>query len=199
MDGLAPADLFAGFNVLLFIGMCVAVYYDRFIVYRGRENIIEFFLYAIVVMSAIGIAWLLLRAFRFSGILLLLMEVGILMHFAGGLVHMDGARLYDHFFVGIRYDKYVHFTNSLIGALMLRDFFRRTDMHVPRFEAFIVVLIVLGFGAGIEIVEYVVTKTVPRNGVGGYDNNMQDLIANLAGGLCHAAIWKVRVIRERFS
>jgi hypothetical protein len=44
-----------------------------------------------------------------------------------------------------------------------------------------VLLVVLGLGAVIEIVEYVVVLTVPRNGVGGYDNNMQDLIANLCG------------------
>jgi hypothetical protein len=43
------------------------------------------------------------------------------------------------------------------------------------------VLVVLGLGAIIEIVEYIVVLTVPQNGVGGYDNNMQDLLANLAG------------------
>ena len=34
-----------------------------------------------------------------------------------------------------------------------------------------------------EIVEYGVVLTVPNNGVGGYDNNMQDLIANFCGSI----------------
>jgi hypothetical protein len=40
---------------------------------------------------------------------------------------------------------------------------------------------VLGLGTLVEIVEYLVTLTVSVNGVGGYDNNMQDLISNLIG------------------
>jgi hypothetical protein len=48
-------------------------------------------------------------------------------------------------------------------------------------QGLVIILIVLGVGAFIEISEYIVMKTVPGNGVGGYDNNMQDLMANLAG------------------
>ena len=56
---------------------------------------------------------------------------------------------------------------------------------------FFVFLIVLGLGAIVEIFEYGVTKTVPHNGVGDYDNNMQDLLGNCAGGLLY--VWMTSV------
>lgn len=187
-------DIFAAFNILLFILMCTFVYYDRFIAYRGRENILEFFIYAVLIMAAILITWYALRSYRFSTRLLLLIEAGILMHFSGGLIHPGGVRLYDHIFFGIRYDKYVHFTNSFFGALVVKDFFDRRQMKLYNFKVFIVILVVLGFGAVIEIAEYVVTKTVPHNGVGDYDNNMQDLISNLMGGLFFVFLERFRTV-----
>jgi hypothetical protein len=44
-------------------------------------------------------------------------------------------------------------------------------------------LIALGLGSIIEICEYVVTLTIPQNGVGGYDDNLRDLAANATGGM----------------
>jgi len=185
-------DVFVAFNVVLFSFMCVFVYYDRFIVYRGKENIMEFFVYAVLIMGAIFFAWRALRSYPFSVPILLLIELGILMHFAGGLVQLNGTRLYNNLFFGLRYDKYVHFCNSLFGALVVKDFFDRRKMKLYNFTSLTVILIVLGFGSAIEIVEYAVTKTVHNNGVGGYDNNMQDLIANLTGGLAYCSIEQVR-------
>jgi hypothetical protein len=49
---------------------------------------------------------------------------------------------------------------------------------------------VLGVGAIIEIAEYIVTLTVEHNGVGSYNNNMLDLIANLFGSLFAIAFVK---------
>jgi uncharacterized membrane protein YjdF len=190
--GLMNVDIFVAFNVLLFSFMCVFVYYDRFIAYRGAEHVIEFFAYAVLIMGVIFISWRALRSYPFSNSLLLLIELGILMHFAGGLVQLHGTRLYNNYFFGLRYDKYVHFCNALFGAFIVKDFFDRRKMKLYSFTSLVVVLIVLGFGSVIEIVEYVVTKSVPHNGVGGYDNNMQDLIANLAGGLVYGFIEQVR-------
>jgi len=34
----------------------------------------------------------------------------------------------------------------------------------------------------VEVIEYFVCATIPGNGVGSYDNNMQDLAANFLGG-----------------
>jgi len=197
-SGIKDTDFFMAFNVVLFIFMCIFVYYDRFISYRGRENILEFFLYAVLITATIITAWFALRQYAFRSWLLVLIEVGILMHFAGGLVQLHGSRLYDSVFFGLRYDKYVHFMNSFFGTLIVKDFFDRRKMKLYDFESVTVVLIVLGFGALIEIAEFFVTKTVTHNGVGDYDNNMVDLISNLAGGLAYMLIARMRTLLVGF-
>jgi putative membrane protein len=105
----------------------------------------------------------------------------ILIHFAGGIVHIDQKRLYDNIFFSIRFDKYAHFINSLIGAILVDRVLHYLDFRMKMLQGLVIILIVLGVGAFIEISEYIVMKTIPGNGVGGYDNNMQDLIANLSG------------------
>jgi len=115
--------------------------------------------------------------------LLVLFEIGILMHFAGGLIHFGGARLYDHVYFHIRYDKYVHFTNALFAALGVQELFRINRLPITGFTRLAIFWIALGLGSAIEICEFVVTLTIPQNGVGGYDDNMRDLIANACGGM----------------
>jgi hypothetical protein len=174
-------DIFILVNIVLFILMCIFAYYDRFISYRGSENVLEFFIYAVFILLAVASGWIYFRTYRWSLWEVSLIEIGIIMHFSGGLVHIDGQRLYDNIFFLIRYDKYVHFINSFIAAMITSRLLKSFDFKMPRFEGLVIILIVLGGGAIIEIIEYMVVLTVPGNGVGGYDNNMQDLMGNLAG------------------
>lgn len=52
----------------------------------------------------------------------------------------------------------------------------------------------------VEIVEYLVTLTVVNNGVGGYDNNTQDMIANLAGSICCVVVLRIRdMVRDKMN
>jgi hypothetical protein len=51
-----------------------------------------------------------------------------------------------------------------------------------------VLLVVLGLGAVVEIVEYFVVLTVAHQGVGDYHNNLQDLVANLVGASTHLLV-----------
>jgi uncharacterized membrane protein YjdF len=106
------------------------------------------------------------------------------MHFSGAFVQIDGARLYDAHVFGIQYDKYVHFVNSFSATLLVSRLFQIQHIALTRVNNVFLMLVVLGMGAIIEIVEYMVVLTVPNNGVGGYDNNMQDLMANFCGALC---------------
>jgi hypothetical protein len=174
-------NIFILINIVLFILMCIFVYYDRFVAYRGAENVLEFYIYAVFLLFAIAAGWIYLRTYRWSLLELSLIEIGIIMHFSGGLVHINDHRLYDNVFILIRYDKYVHFINSFIAAMITNRLLKFLDFRMNRYKGLVIILIVLGGGAVIEIIEYIVVKTVPGNGVGGYDNNMQDLIANLAG------------------
>jgi len=189
-------DVFTAGNVALFLVMCIAVYYDRFLQYRGRGNLHEFAIYAGIILSLIAVAWLYLRQFHFSNAMLVVVQLGILVHFAGAFLPIDGGRLYDAYVFGIRYDKYVHFLNAFVAAVVVSHVFDRIRAHLPFVRGLAVLLVVLGLGAVVEIVEYVVMLTVPNAGVGGYDNNMQDLIGNLLGGTLFVVLDCVRRSRR---
>ncbi len=176
------ADYFAGFNTILFLIMCWTVYYDRLVEFRGKGNIHEFFLYACAILTTIIVIWYFLRKLSFPTWLLVFVEIGIFLHFAGGFVQIDHGRLYDAHMLGIRFDKYVHLFNSMAGAALTYHLLHKTGSTSPLLSI-LVILTVLGAGAIVEIIEYLVSLTVTTNGVGSYDNNMQDLIANLVGTL----------------
>jgi len=176
-------DVFVAINTVLFIVKCLITTYPRFISKYGSEYLTEFFVYAVGIITLIYIFWLVFREYPFDTTMLVILEFGILVHFAGALVTIDGVRLYDSNFWGIGYDKYVHFVNSFVCAMLIRRLFiikRNTMNHIT---SIFILLTVLGLGGIIEIVGYGVVLTIQHNGVGGYDNNMQDLIANFCGGL----------------
>jgi uncharacterized membrane protein YjdF len=174
-------DVFAGFNLALFVVLCASRYYDRFILYIGRDNLSEFFIYAAVILAGIGLLWSVFRRYEFPPVLLIVLQVGILMHFAGAFVLVGEGRLYDVHLAGIRYDKFVHVVNACGAAVLVHRLFQIQGIALTSINAVFLFLVVLGLGAVIEVVEYAVVLTVPGNGVGGYDNNMQDLIANAIG------------------
>jgi hypothetical protein len=179
--GISIFDIFIIVNIMLFVLMCIFVYYDRFVVYRGSEHVLEFYVYAMFIFFYITIIWICFRKYSWSLWEVFLIEIMILIHFAGGFVHIDQKRLYDNVFFSIRFDKYAHFINSFIGAILVARVLHYLDFKMKMLQGLVIILIVLGVGAFIEISEYIVMMTVPGNGVGGYDNNMQDLMANLAG------------------
>lgn len=185
-------DFFGAFNLGLFTWMCHFVYYQRFIDYRGAGNIDEFFTYALFIIVAIGIGWWYFRRFNFPTSILFLLQLGILIHFMGGLLPIQDGRLYDTIILRIRFDKYVHSFNSFVAALLIHHLFKILKVHLPCIRNFVILMFVLGLGATIEIIEYIVLLTVPDSGVGGYHNNMQDLLANLAGGLFFIFVQKIK-------
>ena len=186
-------DTFALVNIFFFLIMCYLVYYDRFISYRGLANIHEFFFYATVIISVIIIAWYKFRYLHVRLGLLVLIEIGILMHFSGAFIEVDGHRLYDSRFFDIRYDKFVHFTNALISTFITLHIFSKRGIKDSNFTLLLAVLTVLGLGAVVEMVEYVVTLTVEHNGVGAYNNNMLDLVANFFGSIFAVILYKYKL------
>jgi hypothetical protein len=180
---LKNTDVFVSLNAALFAVMCAVVYYDRFLQYRGRGNIHEFFIYSIAILATIACAWIYLRRFRFRTAMLVLVQAGILAHFAGAFVPIDGHRLYDVELLGVRYDKFVHCLNAFAAASVVAHVFDVLDVHLPVIRNLVLVLVVLGLGSAVEVLEYLVVRTVPGAGVGAYDNNMQDLIGNMVGAV----------------
>lgn len=178
-------DIFFVINAFLFILMCIFAHYARWTKYAGTGKIAvaEFFFYATVLMAVAAILWIWLRRYHFPWWLLIIIEFGILIQFAGGLIYFGGARLYDHVFFYIRFDKYVHFVNSIIAAVTVIEIIQMKGLPINGFTRFLTLLVVLGLGSLVEISEYTVTLTIASNGVGGYDDNMRDMIANGCGGI----------------
>lgn len=192
-----PIDIFALVNIGLFFFMCYFIYFDRFVRYRGYKYRWEFFVYAVVIFSLIMFSWKMSRRFSVPGWLLAMVQIGITMHFAGGLAFFGDKRLYDLVILGIRYDKYVHFFNAAVAGLFVQRLPWERVFENQWLSDLPTVLVVLGLGAFVEIVEYIVMLTVTVNGVGLYNNNMQDLIANLAGvTFCLVSLKVLRRIRS---
>lgn len=181
-------DVFLAANALLFLLMCVFAYWERWSAYMGSGRAAEFVLFALAVVAAIVATRAALPRPRVPGRLLALIEVGILAHFAGGLVHWDGARLYDHVFLGLRYDKYVHAGNAFIGGLALMQLCHLWSVPTGGFVRFLAFLAVLGLGAVVECAEFAVTRMLPNHGIGGYADTIGDLLANVCGGVLFLAI-----------
>jgi len=168
-------------NLGVFVLAVSTVLHDRWIRYRGPGNITEFIIYAMALGFALVILWWTMRSEPWSAAVVLTLEIGLALHFAGGLVAVGDGRLYDVVVAGVRYDKVVHFFNAFVAALIIRRLLRFRDIRLGILEPLAVLLIAFGFCALWEVVEYLVVRTVPAAGVGEYDNNMQDLLANLIG------------------
>lgn len=189
-----PIDIFAMVNIGLFLIMCYGTYFDRFVKYRGSGYLAEFFVYAIVILVLILFTWKKVHHLEVQGWLLVMVQLGLFMHFAGGLTFVGDKRLYDAVIMGVRYDKYVHLFNAATAGLLVQRLPLTRALKYEWFADFVTILIVLGLGAFVEIIEYLVMLTIPLNGVGNYDNNMLDLIFNLLG--VSLSIFLVKVVRR---
>jgi len=168
--------------------------------YRWRH--LEFHVYVLLVLlQAAGMfaVWGLLRRFALPVWLLVLLEVAILMHLAGGSLFVQGTRLYDCYAVAslplpswlsqaTRYDKLLHGYFAAVGLVGLRWLWPRLQLGPAGrpFAVVLMLLIVMGVCSLVEVTEYIGTKVVSLPEVGGYDNNLQDLLANLGGALAAA-------------
>ncbi len=193
-------DVFAAVNFALWAWMAWSVQRERLAQFRGGPALAEFFLYASVITVLLALTWVSLRRFVWRPGLLGMVEVWLLVAIGAGIVTADGTRLYDCVLLSIRADKYVHLGGSLVAALCVGAIFNAFGARPRGLEGTVIVLVVLGGGAIWEILEYLVVRTFPEAGVGAYDNNMQDLIANLAGGLLSRAMprrWRDAIERVR--
>lgn len=176
-------DVFAAVNFALWAWIAWSVQRQRLAYFRGGPALAEFFFYASVITVLLALTWVTLRRFVWHPLLLALVEAWLVVAIGAGIVAADGTRLYDCVLLSIRVDKYVHLSGSLVAALCVGAILNAFGARPKRLAGTVIVLVVLGGGAIWEIVEYLVVRTFPEAGVGAYDNNMQDLLANLAGGL----------------
>lgn len=169
------------------------VYISIFAVVAVRELNVEFVLYTGVVI-AVGV-WLVWKqgAVQFGPVILWGLTGWGLLHLAGGNLQIRGDVLYNLNLIAIwpkyhilRYDQVVHVFGFGVATLvchhLLQPYLRN---EIAKWGTLSCLLVLMGSGIGAmnEIVEFVVVMRVPETNVGGYDNTLLDLLANMVGGV----------------
>jgi Predicted membrane protein (DUF2238) len=171
--------------------------------YFARDFNLEFVIYVAVIIAIFAGVFATLRYTQFPVWMLWLLSVWGLMHVAGGAVATsDGVlfayRMYPFFdgggdFFILKYDQVVHFYLYALVALMSYHALR-VPLQVTGHTflvALAAALISLGVSGLNEIMEFLIAITLERNGVGGYENAMLDLIFNWAGALGAVTVYAI--------
>lgn len=139
------------------------------------------------------------------GVIAALSVLGFL-HVLGGNTFVDGVRLYDTRFLGglIRYDNIMHALGIFIITIALYSatapHAAETIHHRHRLISLMVVLMALGVGALIEVVEFgAVAFLDAQERVGDYWNNALDLTYNLVGSVAAVLLLSYAPLRRLVS
>lgn len=158
----------------------------------------EFLIYAVVTTTLLGILHHTDRHFHYHTLVLWLFALWIILHILGGLFVVDGKVLYSTMLIEwigtpydiLKYDQLVHiycyFVVALIVATVLNQVLR-PDVSYGLYLSF-VVLAASGIGAMNEVIEFLAVVSVPETNVGGYENTLIDILANLIGALLAAPL-----------
>lgn len=164
------------------------------VIYFARDFNLEFVIYVAVIIAIFAAVFTTLRYTKFPVWMLWLLSVWGLMHVLGGAVETrDGVlfayRIYPLLDYGgdfyiLKYDQVVH--AYLYGLVALMSYHTlRVPLGITKGHTVLVALaatlISLGVSGLNEIMEFLIAVTVERNGVGGYENAMLDLIFNWGG------------------
>lgn len=149
---------------------------------------------AVILVGAAAVVWLHAR-YRFSLATRIGLAVFALGHVAGGMVPVGDGVLYQVWLVEpvLRYDNLQHAWGfGFVGRATWEALRARSASSLDErlLTWWIIVLGAGAFGAANEIIEWVMTLTIPGTDVGGYDNTSRDLVANLVGGVLVAS-WTV--------
>ena len=114
-----------------------------------------------------------------------------LLHILGGNVHIMGTRLYDFWLIDnfFKYDNFVHLFGGFIAAFVAYSFLKPhldgNFKHNKILLSVLLVLVALGLGAIIEMQELIAAVYFgAAEQVGGYINNILDLVFNMFGAIC---------------
>lgn len=156
---------------------------------------IEFVIYVGVIIAVFALLFGTLHITRFPLYILWLISFWGLLHILGGAVQTpDGVlfayRIYPFFDYGgdfyiLKYDQVVHAYLYGVVSLVFLHIVRRTlGAARPLWIVLLVaVMASMGVSAMNEIMEFLIAITLERNGVGGYENAMLDLIFNFSGAI----------------
>lgn len=117
-------------------------------------------------------------------------------HIAGGMVPVGDGVLYQRWIIEpvVRYDNLQHAVGFGIVGRAAWEILRPRLGQAANDSViawWTIVLAAAALGAVNEVVEWILTLTIPGTDVGGYDNTARDLVANLVGGVV-AGAWTAR-------
>ncbi len=156
---------------------------------------LEFVIYIAVIIAIMGSVLLTVSYTDFPHWLLWLLSFWGLMHVLGGAVQIDGGVLFGYHiypfldlggdFYILKYDQVVHM--YLYGVVAMMTYHLLRNILAIKGHAVLIFLMATMASVGVsalnEIMEFLIAVTVERNGVGGYENAMLDLIFNLSGAM----------------
>jgi glycopeptide antibiotics resistance protein len=161
----------------------------------------EFVIYVGVLMVVIGGVLFSTAYTEFPDWMLWLLSLWGILHILGGAVQIDGSVLFAYHiypfldlggdFYVLKYDQVVHAYLYGVVAIMAL-YLLRNKLAVtgrPFLAGLFAVMASVGVSVLNEIMEFVIAATIERNGVGGYENAMLDLMFNLVGAVVATMVY----------
>tara|TARA_Y100000310_G_scaffold110949_1_gene109358 strand:+ start:1361 stop:1936 length:576 start_codon:yes stop_codon:yes gene_type:complete len=152
----------------------------------------EFVGYWIVLVSLFLIVVKISDKFKIPTWAIGLFSIWSVLHMAGGLLRINGLRLYDFIFFNIlgdpffilKYDQVIHaycyFAISILIYFILKNYVKKSEAALVTFT----VLAALGIGVLNEVIEFgMVIFLDAADAVGGYYNTALDMLFNLIGAI----------------
>lgn len=177
------------------VALFCAVYLIIGGLYFLQDFNIEFVIYVGVIFAAFALLFGTLPVTKLPPWLLWLVAFWGLLHILGGSVTTpDGVlfawRIYPFLDYGgdfyiLKYDQVVHaYLYGVMAVVFLYVIAKTLGAKRPWWiVALIALMASMGVSALNEIMEFLISVTLERNGVGGYENAMLDLIFNFSGAL----------------
>lgn len=155
-------------------------------------------------LPAFGLFFLILwldRVYHFSAFIWWGLTAWTMGHLSGGYFLIGPNRLYETLLIPlvgapyfvVQYDQPIHIFGSVIVTMLLVEILQRrvpAEIWSDRSFLLTVALAGLGIGACYEIMEFFVTVVTPHNLVGGYQNNLIDIICDAIGSFI--AVFAIR-------
>jgi hypothetical protein len=189
--------------VLLLINLALIAGFGS--LFLARLNY-EFIIYVGVIIFFLYLVWISIKKVHYTLGSLVGLTVWSVLHLAGGGISIGEGRLYDVMLIRFsetypvwRYDQLVHiwgFGASTLVVFSLLSGTLRRPVENPVALGIVLVMAGLGMGAFNEILEFVVSLSVPQSGVGGYMNTSLDLCADLIGAVLGLLYIRLRYLKN---
>jgi uncharacterized membrane protein YjdF len=163
------------------------------IIFLVKQNY-EFIIYAVTIGLLIYVIEKTNKRFGYSRIAKYGFSLWLLVHFLGGLIYVNGIRLYDLVLIPIlgepfnilKYDQVLHFYIYIVLTLFIYSIvMSMADKKANRIVLYIIIILAgSSLGAVNEVIEFFAVVFFDAGAtVGGYYNTALDLVFNLLGAI----------------